>query len=352
MGVNLILDSVAASRLRTAQHFNNGNQSSSGTLRSPQFDTLPPFTRILNTLLCNTQRSCSVDRHKTFLRNIAILHDVAFSPKCPILGTEHHFAVFASPFDTDDRGFVPLDGRAVNPQIYCLKTPNFTSSGATDSPSSKSAFRTEYYNTTLQELRVLLHPQLRLCENIISLFGLDFQEDYDDYKVAWPVLLMEYAEYGTLDTLQQDIAVDAELARILLLDVAKGIEALHQCNIIHGNVKSENVLICRHHQRRYIARIADFGLSMINPDSERDDHRLPGGTLFWSAPEITSTLYVQGLRQTDVYSFGLTAWRVFANHSNPFQLIPPTALGMPVPETLTEAVTRAKSQTEWSDSQP
>ena len=43
--------------------------------------------------------------------------------------------------------------------------------------------------TILLELRVLLHPQLRKCENIISLFELDFQEDYDDYTMAWPVLL-------------------------------------------------------------------------------------------------------------------------------------------------------------------
>jgi serine/threonine protein kinase len=314
---------------------------------SPSVNGLPPFIRILNTLLVNTASGNDNENPESFITNVGILHDVAFSPKCPILGTGHHFAVFAAPFDVEDRGYIAVDGRAVNPEVYCLKTPNFSSNGAADSPASKSAFRAEYYNTALQEIRVLLHPRLRRCENIISLFGLDFQEDYDDYTVAWPVLLMEYAEHGTLATLQEDINIDTELARILLLDVAQGIKALHECNIIHGDVKSENVLICRHAQRKYIAKLADFGLSVINPDSEGKRHTLPGGTVPWTAPEISTALSVEGLRQTDVYSFGLMAWRVWVNRANPFILIPPASLGSGPPRTVNEAATLAKSRDDF-----
>ena len=105
--------------------------------------------------------------------------------------------------------------------------------------------------------------------------------------ILWPgqSYWLEYAEYGTLDTLQEDIYVGPELSRILLLDVAQGLQALHDCNIIHGDVKSENVLVCRHHQRKYVARLSDFGLSVINPDASKHDHRLPGKTCLWSAPE-------------------------------------------------------------------
>ena len=310
------------------------------TVLSAKTDELPPFIRILNILFTNTKTSSSDTGTKSFITNVGALHDTAFSPKCPILGTGHHFVVYASPFEASDRDFTTVDGRASNPEVYCFKTPNFIS-GA--NASTKEAFREEYYHTTLQELRVLLHPQLRNCENVISLFGLDFQEDYDDYTVAWPVLVMEYAEYGTLDTLQEDIRLDTELARILLLDTAQGIQALHQCNIIHGDVKSENVLICRHHQRRYIARLADFGLSLINADVESSNHRLPGGTFLWSAPEIDDFLSVQGLRQTDVFSFGLLVWRVLVHNPNPYRLIPPAALDLQTIGTLNQTVTRAKS---------
>lgn len=300
---------------------------------------LPPFIRIFNLLLIHTQANDSGSNN--FITNVLPLHDVAFSPKCPILGTGHHFAVYASPFDSSEDNFKPIDGRAFNKEVYCMKAPNFATGGIGTPGPAKDAFHKEYYETALQELRVLLHPDLRSHENIICLFGLDFQEDYDDCSIAWPVLLMENAEYGTLDILQQDIHLDLELSRILLLDVASGIQALHQCNIIHGDVKSENVLICRHRQRPYVARLSDFGLSLINPETTRK-HRLPGGTFLWQAPEFDHELSVDDLRQTDVYSFGLTAWRVLVNNPNPYSLIPLTALGLQPAASANEVVTRAK----------
>jgi len=328
------------------QNHSNGQLPSVGEAPIDESDTtFPPFLAILNRLLQITAnpRKRYEQSPETFITNVRILHEVAFSPKCPILGTGYHFAVFASPFDPNYHSFIPVDGRTINSEIYCLKTPNFTSTGATDSPLSKSAFRTEYYNTALQEIRVLLHPRIRHCDSIINLFGLDFQEDYDDYTTSWPVLIMEYAEYGTLATLQEDITIDSELARVLLLDVALGLKTLHECNIIHGDVKSENVLICRHAKRKYIAKVADFGLSVINPDTKRKGHILLGGTIPWNAPECGNSLSVEGLKQTDVYSFGLMSWRVLVNNPSPFQLIPPAALDLTTIGKVNEFATLAKS---------
>jgi serine/threonine protein kinase len=301
---------------------------------------LPPFIRILNLFFIHTQGNGAGSNN--FITNIGALHDVAFTPKCPILGIGHHFAVYASEIDSSEDDFKPVDGRAFNNEVYCLKAPNFTTQESRTSGPAKDAFRKEYYETVLQELRVLLHPDLRSHDNIISVFGLDFQEDYDDCTIAWPLLLMENAEYGTLDTLQQDIHLDPELSRILLLDVTCGIQALHRCNIIHGDVKSENVLICRHRARPYVARLSDFGLSLVNPDISAK-HRLPGGTFLWRAPECDHELSVELLRQTDVYSFGLTAWRVLVNNPNPYSLIPLAALGLQPDAPLSEVVSRAKA---------
>jgi serine/threonine protein kinase len=343
---NLDYSTLAVSRRQPqselSSHYQQLETESNGADESKSTDyELPPFIRILNLLLLHTQPDDIGSNN--FITNVEILHDVAFSPKCPILGTGHHFAVYASPFDASEHDFKPVDGRSFNNQVYCMKAPNFTSGGTSTPGPTKDAFRKEYYNAALQELRVLLHPHLRSHDNIISLFGLDFQEDYDDCTVAWPVLLMENAEYGTLETFQQDIHLDSELARILLLDVARGIQALHQCNIIHGDVKSENVLICRHKARPYVARLSDFGLSLINPDAASDQHQLPGGTFLWRAPEYNRSLSIQGLQQTDIYSFGLTAWRVLVNNPNPYSLIPPAALSLQTGAPLSETVNRAKA---------
>ncbi|KAF1998699.1 kinase-like protein, partial [Amniculicola lignicola CBS 123094] len=163
----------------------------------------------------------------------------------------------------------------------------------------------EVNETVLREIKVLCHPILESHENIIGFLGLDFHEDYDDYNVGWPCPLMEVAEFGTLDSFQYDQGQLNELVtNSLLLDVTYGLDALHKCNIIHGDIKSENVLICRHKDRQYVAKLSDFGLSIINPDRE-GFHKLIGGTWLWEAPEFGNRMSVQGLKQTDLFSLGL-----------------------------------------------
>jgi serine/threonine protein kinase len=159
---------------------------------------------------------------------------------------------------------------------------------------------------------------------------------------------MEYAEFGTLDAFQKDVNVAPHLARRLLVDIGLGINALHQCNIIHGDVKSENVLICRHLKRKYIARLCDFGLAVINPSST-DKHSLPGGTWLWCSPESRERLSVEELQMTDVYSFGLTAWRVLANHPNPFSLLSTTATGGHAASSQEDFVRRVKENEDFPE---
>jgi hypothetical protein len=295
--------------------------------------SLPSFMRILASLLHHTKPSDNPDR--LFLTDFLPFFNVAFSAQRPIIGRGHHFVVYASPFDDADRRNFRT-ARDINTEVYCIKAPNLIS----NKPGGD--FRNDYYDTVLRELRVLFHPALSTHENIINILGLDFQEDYDDYEVAWPVMVMEYAEYGTLYTFQQDVIFDPELTRWLLLDVASGLQALHDSNIIHGDVKSENVLICRHAQRKYVARLSDFGFSVINPPTGGDNLRLRGGTGIWAAPEYREPLSAQGLRQTDVYSFGLTTWRVLVNQKNPYSLLSEAAPGFQANSNMDELAAYVK----------
>jgi serine/threonine protein kinase len=209
-------------------------------------------------------------------------------------------------------------------------------------------FRSDFYHTVLQELRVLCHPILSQHENIVSLLGLDFQEDYDNFEVAWPILLMEYAEYGTLDTFRQDLNLEPVLIRRLLLDIALGLKALHDSNIIHGDVKSENVLICGHARRKYVAKLSDFGFALINP-TLNERHQLPGCTRLWSAPESGNLLAVEGLQRTDVFSFGLIVWRCFLNCADPFLFLDRESTRVPPHLGHDEFVNRVKANQFFPD---
>lgn len=163
-------------------------------------------------------------------------------------------------------------------------------------------------------------PRLANHENIVGLLGLDFQEDYDNFKLAWSLLLVEYSEFGTLDAFQDDMQdLLPACSRDLLLDIGLGLQSLHSCNIVHGDVKSENVLIFAHPIRAYVAKLSDFGLAVVNP-SGTEQHYLPGCTWLWCAPEAQHHLTVRGMQLTDVFSFGLTAWRVLSRRQDPFEI--------------------------------
>lgn len=275
-------------------------------IQAPSTSQLSPFIQILDIFF---RQKASGE----FLTATAAFNDTVFTGQRPIVGVGHNFVVYASPFARLDT--VPSRVAKTGGEVYCIKSPNL------DKSHGDAAFRNEYCYTVLQELRVLSHPNLIDHENITGLLGLDFLEDFDDYRVAWPMILVEYSEFGTLDAFQQDLGpLHPTVARNLLLDIGTGLQSLHDCNIIHGDVKSENVLVYGHRNRQYVAKLSDFGLAIINPSTSKT-HNLPGCTWMWSAPECQQQLTVTGLKLTDVYSFGLTAWRVLTNRQDPFQLL-------------------------------
>ena len=52
-------------------------------------------------------------------------------------------------------------------------------------------------------------------------------------------------------------------------DVAKILQIIHNCGIIHGDIKSENVLIFHHPKRKFIAKLTDFECAVLDGD-DRD----------------------------------------------------------------------------------
>jgi serine/threonine protein kinase len=278
------------------------------TAFSEQEEVLPELLRLIKFIVHDSKEK---DENEKYLEATLALNEGCLTGKNPIIGEGHHFVVFAVPYHHSDTK--PIRALTGNPEIYCVKYPN---------PLSRddAGFHQEICETVLQEISVLCHPAVEKHDNIIKLLGLEVSEDYDDYTVPWPCLCMEYADFGTLDSFMVDQGkIGADLARQFLLDSGRGLQCLHSCNIIHGDIKSENILICRHARRKYIAKLSDFGLSLTNPDPEKT-HFLLGSTWMWEAPEAHAALSVEGLKLTDVYSFGLVVWRILVNRSIPYEL--------------------------------
>lgn len=89
----------------------------------------------------------------------------------------------------------------------------------------------------------------------------------------------------------------------LWLGVARGMQHLHACRVLHRDLKSANLLL----DDMGAVKIGDFGLSRICSGRVAHQAMTGGlGTYQWMAPEVlTSQIYSD---KADVYSFGMVMW--------------------------------------------
>ncbi|KAK0712620.1 kinase-like domain-containing protein [Lasiosphaeria miniovina] len=119
-----------------------------------------------------------------------------------------------------------------------------------------------------------------------------------------PILGLELAEHGSLDFVLRCLGPGPSVAdrEHLTVDMALGLRALHSCGIAHGDLKCESMLVFLHPTRRIVAKLADFGGSVLVADATaRPRHH----TELWDSPE--SLLGDENIDWTlaDVYAFGL-----------------------------------------------
>jgi serine/threonine protein kinase len=174
--------------------------------------------------------------------------------------------------------------------------------------------------SVLMELRALTFAPLAEHPNIIDFLGLAWGSNVFNPEHKLPVLVVEYAQHGTLADIQNKRELSSRLQQSICLDIALGIDILHQYGIVHSDIKAENVLIFAHSQKELIAKLADFGFSVV--ESAEEDMILVG-TRDWMAPEAFGNCRIprNELKLTDVYSFGLLVWVVAMRGQNPFRLL-------------------------------
>jgi len=161
-----------------------------------------------------------------------------------------------------------------------------------------------------KELLIALHPPLKAHQNIVDILGYGWECSTEGTSI--PCLVVEYATQGTLrQYLQTNIESISDAARLgLCTGAVRGLDAIHECGIIHGDMKMENVLVVSSLQGA-TAKLADFGLSIIpTPGQTMGTY---WGTEGYLAPEIAENRDTQSgfvselsdLKRCDIFATGL-----------------------------------------------
>jgi serine/threonine protein kinase len=93
----------------------------------------------------------------------------------------------------------------------------------------------------------------------------------------------------------------------MLGDVATGMAYVHAHNILHGDLKPDNVLL-KYEEQGLVCKVADFGLSVKMPANRTHMSNVGHGTALYMAPEVVAQKRVS--KAADVYAFGVLVWEL------------------------------------------
>ncbi|PSS08197.1 Serine/threonine-protein kinase [Actinidia chinensis var. chinensis] len=165
-------------------------------------------------------------------------------------------------------------------------------------PSERERLIADFWKEALI-LGSLHHP------NVVSFYGI--VRDGPDGTLA---TVTEFMVNGSLKQFLQkkDRTIDRRKRLIIAMDAAFGMEYLHGKNIVHFDLKCENLLVNMRDPHRPVCKIGDLGLSKVK------QHTLVSGgirgTLPWMAPELLSGKSNMVSEKIDVYSFGIVMWEL------------------------------------------
>jgi eukaryotic-like serine/threonine-protein kinase len=154
-----------------------------------------------------------------------------------------------------------------------------------------------------EEIRSRFLQEARLAgniahDNIISIY--DFGEDTE----GRPFMVMEFLKGQDLrQAIKNNSTGDTRHKLGIALDIARALEHIHSQNIIHRDIKPDNV----HVTSAGVIKLMDFGISKAQ-DSTRTTTGVVMGTPYYMAPEQVLGRNITPL--VDVYSFGVLVFEL------------------------------------------
>ena len=189
-----------------------------------------------------------------------------------------------------------------------------------------------------REISQLCKPSLRGHLNIVRLvswgISLDALEAVNLDSLCTPLLILEKAHCDLAQFIKDEayVTVPYETLCDLSTDIGRGLGAVHAADIVHGDLKLENILIFAGGVylagMKWTAKLCDFGSAVpISAKAEVCDSTTYLGSQTWLPPEcyeksLLSKPLPPSLAPCDIFVYGLVVWAMFIGiHFSPLYKI-------------------------------
>ncbi|WP_163192610.1 Stk1 family PASTA domain-containing Ser/Thr kinase [Clostridium thermarum] len=172
--------------------------------------------------------------------------------------------------------------------------------------------------------------------NIINIFDVGSQGDIN-------YIVMEYVKGKTLkQIIKENVRLSYERAIDIAIQIAKALDCAHRNNIIHRDVKPQNIMVTD----EGVVKVTDFGIAKASSNVTITNSNKVIGSAHYFSPEQARGNFVDA--RTDIYSLGIVLYEMVTGKlpfdaESPVTIalkhlqddaIPPKHLNSSIPESL------------------
>ncbi|WP_130806844.1 Stk1 family PASTA domain-containing Ser/Thr kinase [Senegalia massiliensis] len=148
------------------------------------------------------------------------------------------------------------------------------------------------FNRESQAAASLSHP------NIVNIYDVGKEDDI--YYIV-----MEYINGKTLKQyIKDNNKIDPKKTLNITIQIAKALEHAHKNNIIHRDIKPQNIMITEENQ----IKVTDFGIARAVTSSTITQTNSVIGSVHYSSPEQAKGVYTDA--KSDIYSLGIVMYEM------------------------------------------